>query len=125
MMRIERIIQVLEEGGPMPAREVSTKSGVDYADTCKLILLHRQQAGYPNVRFCGKVREGTQGKNRLNKVYEVSDADDEDESHVIPSINDIKITDEAAMRAAWIKRLAAKIRPFRDPMIFLTAGRAP
>lgn len=119
-MRIHRIIQALQDCGPMTSRSIAEAAKVDYVETCKIITAHRARGDAPHIRFCGKIRGGP---TRLSKVYEISDAADADESLILPSL-DVEEEDRCN-REDFLHKLAAKIQPFRDPMVFLTAGRAP
>jgi hypothetical protein len=120
MSRIEKIIHALVSQGRMTAKRASEVTGIDFREACKLITQHRKEHATPSIRRCGKLREGNR---RASNVYEVSDEIDADDSFILPSINAFIDIDELDRRR--IARLAAQIKPFRDPMVFRTAGRAP
>lgn len=120
MTRIEKIIQALITHGRMTSKGVSLSTGIEFTEACKLVTLHRKEHATPNIRRCGKLRESSR---RMSSVYEISDEIDADESFVLPSINAVEDVDATEQKR--LARLAAQIRPFRDPMVFLTAGRRP
>lgn len=120
MSRIEKIIQALSAQGRMTAKRAAEETGIEFGEACKLITRHRQEHATPNIRRCGKLREGSR---RASNVYEISDEIDADESVMLPSIN--AVVDMDAIERKRLAALSAKIRPFHDDMVFRTAGRAP
>lgn len=120
MTRIEKILAAISQHGRLTAKKTSELTGIEFTEASKLVFLHRKHGGLPNIRMCGRLREGA---TRLSKVYEISDELDADDSLILPAIDIIEDAEEVDRRN--LARLAARIQPFRDPMVFRTAGRAP
>lgn len=120
MTRIEKILEAIGQQGRLTVKKIAELTGIEFTEASKLVFLHRKRGGLPNIRMCGRLREGA---TRLSKVYEISDEIDADDSLILPAINVIEDPDVLDKRN--LARLAARIQPFRDPMLFRTAGRSP
>lgn len=87
MTRIEKILQALRDAGRLTAKGMSEKTGIEFTEASKVLLLHRRHGGLPNIRVCGRLREGA---TRLSKMYEISDEIDADDSLILPAVNVIE-----------------------------------
>lgn len=120
--RIDRIRAALKKHGPMTSKEISEKTGIRFDDTCKMIAEFRKNPGKKMmIRQVDKIRESCR---RLSWVYELSNEPDIDIYAVRPTPKP-RLTREEKADLRRCKELASQIRPWRDPLVFLTAGRAP
>lgn len=126
--RIDRIRAALKKHGPMTVIQISEKTGISRSNCTGVISEFRADPGRKmRIRKAGKKREGN---TTLSYVFELSNEPDVHyEPPVPPSVaRKIKypgMDREEVAHQKFLKALAAQIRPFRDPLVFLTAGRAP
>lgn len=120
--RIDRIRAALKKHGPMTSKEISEKTGIDFQETCKLIANFRKSPSKKMmIRQVDKIRESCR---RLSWIYELSNEPDVEVYGLSPSSKP-SLTREEKADLRRVKELASQIRPWRDPLVFLTAGRAP
>jgi len=123
--RIDRIRSALKKHGPMTAKQISEIVGLPQADTSKLIVQFRANPGKKmRIRHFDKIQVDSVHRSW---IYELSNEPDKDVLAIrTRSINDTKprLTREEIGEQRYLNELASKIQPFRDEMIFLTAGRA-
>lgn len=118
LTRLGKVCVVLKSRGPMTAKQIAMHTRMTPTHVRDVIKASRE-ANVKNtvVRCVGYVKEG---KFALSRKYELSN---------LPDIAQVKrIQKRRFDREEDFKRVAelkAQIQPFRDPMLFLTAGRAP
>jgi hypothetical protein len=120
--RMQQIIDAIYLSGQSTNVELAKLVGMSREQVCKMILEHKKKRAKPNIRFCGKLRTS---RTKLSKLYEISD---EPDLHIV--IESIEIYEDEDMlfekeRQERLARLSKLIKPFRDPMLFLTAGMRP
>jgi predicted ArsR family transcriptional regulator len=129
MSQLDKIMDLLKERGPMTVREI----GAELYMTQKVVTFH--------IGMFRKYRKGIRihsfdmsGRTRKERRYELGDADDAKfpHGHRAPSqINKkrhpkktLEEVNELA-HSARLRELSEKTKPFRDPLLFMTAGVAP
>lgn len=126
--RIERIRAALEKLGPSTVVAISNETGIPEQDV-GLVIRDSRKKNWPGTRIRKADKIRTQGKSR-SWLYELSDEPDAvvEPMRVQPSrLKRIKypgLTREEIIDRKHADALLAQIRPFRDPMLFMTAGRA-
>lgn len=121
--RIDRIRALLKKNGPMTVMKISELTGISRSNVTGVIAEFRADPGRKmHIRKAGKIREGF---TTLSYVYELSNAPDAVIEPVVSKYLRPRPEHEAYMERKRIQELAAQSKPFRDPMLFFTAGRAP
>jgi predicted transcriptional regulator len=127
--RLDRIRHCVAQHGPMTARQVADLIGLRQCEVSKIIRYARKNhSNGVRIRQAGKVRVGP---DKLSWLYEMSDEPDAIVEPIRfepsrqkrlkhPGIS--KAEDHDTKR---LRQLSEQTKPFRDPMIFLTAGVAP
>lgn len=123
--RIDRIRALLKDNGPMTVLQISEATGISRSNCTGVIAEFRADPGRKmRIRKAGKIRESY---TTLSYVYELSNEPDA----VIPPVvskramQKPRVDHEALMERKRIAQLAAQSIPFRDPMLFMTAGVSP
>jgi hypothetical protein len=108
----------------MTAVQISESTGISYSNVAALISAFRENPGKAKgIRKSGKVF-GEAGTFRY--IFELSDEPDaEDCARKVAGKDMPKLTPEEAQERRHLRELAKQIKPFRDPMLFLTAGVSP
>lgn len=123
-----KIRAALKEHGPMTALQIATLIDISHAQVAKLIYQARcRPTGEIRIRLVGTVSEGFTRKSRL---YELSNQPDAKVGYTPPPsvVKKIKypgLDQDEIQHLRQLKIAASKIIPFRDPLLFLTCGRAP
>lgn len=123
--RIDRVRAALKKHGPMTALQISEITGIKLKNVGGLISVYRKSPGRKmRIRKAGKTREGN---TTLSFIFELSN---EPDAVIVPPTPKRAIPRPRALHDEMtdqkrIAFLAAQSVPFRDPMIFFTAGRAP
>lgn len=126
--RIDRIRAALEKLGPSTVIAIANETGIAEQDV-GLIIRDSRKKNWPGTRIRKADKIRIAGKSR-SWLYELSD---EPDAVVAPArtqpsrVKRIKypgLTREEILDKKHAAALLAQIRPFRDPLLFLTAGRA-
>lgn len=118
LTRLGKVCVVLKARGPMTAKQIAMHTRLSSTNV-RTVIKESREANVKNavIRCVGYVKEG---KFALSRQYELSN---------LPDIAQVKrIQKRRFDREEDRKRIAdlkAQIKPFRDEMLFLTAGRAP
>lgn len=122
LTRLGKVCKALESLGPMTAVQLSEITGLNAPNVREVITRAREKNVWNlRIRKIGLIREG---KTSRSYVFELSNAPDVKNS---PGVNKRKVADitERIREKRRIAQLAAQSQPFRDPMLFLTAGVSP
>jgi hypothetical protein len=122
--RIDRIRAALKKRGPMTVIQISEVTGISPSNVAGLISAFRDDPGQKKgIRKSGKA-PGDLGTFRY--IFELSDESDAEDCARRPASKDQpKISREEMQERRYLRELAKRIQPFRDPMLFLTAGVSP
>lgn len=123
--RIEQILKLLQDHGPMSTDQLSELVGISHKAISFHILMYRKHGN--GIRISGY---DMSSPTRKSRIYELGDEPDLPfpvcifpsrlKARKYPGMSR-KEVDEAKRREA----IADDIKPFRDPMLFLTAGVSP
>lgn len=115
----QRIIEELEyQSRPMSCKEIAETLGLDPEKVSGAIRSYRLKGKYPTLRVAGLIYGSGRYPARL---YERSDEPDCEE-FIVEEDNQAVIDERDRER---VKKLADMVKPFRDPMLFLTCGVRP
>lgn len=126
LSRIEQIRALLKANGPMTTLRISEETGISRSNVTGVIAEFRSNPGRKvRIRKAGRIRDGS--GTTLSYVYELSN---EPDATIPPTVSlrerRAPRTDrEELIDRKRVAQLAAESRPFRDPMLFFTAGRRP
>lgn len=126
MTRIEEILVLLEARGPMTVVEMSEALGITEKTTN--LHLHAFRKHQRGIRITGYQKVGPTKKHRLYGIGEEPDVQYPNPRRSPSAVKRIKhpgLTREEIVERKRIRELSAQSKPFRDEMIFMTAGRAP
>lgn len=125
--RIDRIREALVSLGPATVRKISDETGIVDKDVALIIRTSRKQNwSGPRIRKAGKTKTG--GCTRA-WLYEVSEEPDEvvaplrNQPSRQKRVKNPRKTSEQIADGKRLKKLSEQTKPFRDPMIWATAGR--
>lgn len=126
MTRIEEIKALLEERGPMTTDQIAKALGI--SEKSANVHLHTFRNKQRGIRVTGYEKVGPTKKHRL---YGIGDAPDvpypnpRRSPSVVKRIKYPGLSREEIAERRRLKELAAQAKPFRDEMIFRTAGVRP
>lgn len=121
---ISKIIAVLEEHGPMTAEKIAEKLDVTETTIHGHINTFRRQ--FKGVRIAGYDKASPTRKARLyglGMAPDVAYPNPRRAPSVLKKIKYPGMTREEVAEMRHQKEMLRQIKPFRDPMLFMTAGR--
>lgn len=129
MKKMFAVLEVLKEHGPMSSPQLGAKMGVTRECARSHINYLREQS--PKLVYIHSWTPGLgYGRGRSGPLFAAGDAEDVAQPLVrvrirnsSPGTRDSE-DGEVRMHNEMLKR-AEQIQPFRDPMLFRTAGRRP
>lgn len=126
--RIERIREALRKLGPCTVRQLCDETGM-FEQDIGLLIRDSRKKNWPGTRI-RKAGKTTSIKGARSWIYELSDEPDavvapvRDEPSRIKRLKYPGLTREEIIEKKQFEAMAKKIKPFRDPLLFITAGRA-
>lgn len=124
MTRIQEIMALLEGRGPMTVVQIAAELGV--SETTANTHIHTFRKLQKGIRVSGYVKTGPTKKHRLYAIGDRPDMPYPNPRRAPSALARIKypgLSREEIAERRRLKELAAQAKPFRDPMIFMTAGR--
>ncbi len=123
--RIEQIIALLKARGPMTSRQIADEFGISDKRIDNHLRTFRQEK--KGIRITGYVQIGQTKPHRLYGIGDAPDAPSPSPRRAPSAVKRLRrpanMTHEEYVERKRLQHLAAQIQPFRDPMIFMTAGR--
>jgi hypothetical protein len=126
MSRIDDIKAALKKHGPMTTRQIGEKLGMNQNAVGYHIGIVRKYTGGIRIHSFNMACP-----TKKERVYELGTAKDYEFPHwhrppsVLKKAKYPKLTPEERAFIQYLKSAAAQIQPFRDEMVFRTAGRRP
>lgn len=124
--RIEQIRTLLKENGPMTTLRISEETGISRSNVTGVIAEFRSNPGRKmRIRKAGKIHDGV--GTTLSYVYELSNEPDVVIKPLVSkrAMQKPRVDYEELVDRKRIAERAAESIPFRDPMLFMTAGVSP